>query len=50
MAEALDLTYETARRWVENGIPLERALTVEQRSNKLVRAEHVLQYARQQQG
>lgn len=48
-AEAMDVSTETIRLWVINGIPLERALDVELKSEGIVKAEEVLREARRAQ-
>lgn len=45
-ADALGVTRETIRLWLNHGIPLERALYVEKKSRGVVTAQEVLDDAR----
>lgn len=45
-AEALEVTRETIRLWLRDGIPLERAIEIERTSKGLVTAEEILREAK----
>ena len=45
-ADALDVTRETIRLWLRDGIPLERAIDIERASKGLVTAERILREAK----
>lgn len=45
-AEALQVHQETIRLWLHNGIPLERALWVEQKTGGAITADEILREAR----
>jgi hypothetical protein len=45
-ADALDVSTETIRLWLRDGIPLEKALFVETHTRGAVRAEDILREAR----
>lgn len=45
-AAAINVNKETIRLWLRDGIPLERALDVEEKSKGVVKAEEVLREAR----
>jgi len=46
-AERINVSYESMRRWCDEGIPIEKALEVEAKSGGLLRAEDILQYRRE---
>ena len=46
-ARALGVHPETIRLWLRDGIPLERALFIEEKTDRHVTAEEVLREARQ---
>lgn len=45
-AEALGVTRETIRLWLLKGIPLERSLYVEEKTDGLITADEILREAR----
>ena len=45
-AKALDVTTETIRLWLKKGIPLDRALYVERKTDGFVTAEEILKAKR----
>ena len=46
-ADALGIHEETLRLWLRDGIPLAKAIEVEQKSKRVVTAEQILRAARQ---
>lgn len=46
-AKALKMNPETLRLWLRDGIPLERALYVEEKTGGRITADEILQEARQ---
>jgi DNA-binding transcriptional regulator YdaS (Cro superfamily) len=46
-AKSLGVNPETLRLWLRDGIPLERALFIEEKTDRAVTAEEVLREARQ---
>lgn len=45
-AEALKVTTETIRLWLKNGIPLDRAIFIEKKTQGFVTAEEILRHAK----
>jgi hypothetical protein len=45
-ADALEVTTETVRLWLKKGIPLDRAIFVERKTQGFVTAEEILRHAK----
>jgi hypothetical protein len=45
-ADALEVTTETVRLWLKKGIPLDRAIFVEKKTQGFVTAEEILRHAK----
>ena len=45
-AEALDVTRETIRLWLLKGIPLDRAIWIEKKTQGFITAEEILKHAK----